>query len=166
MKLETSVRFFGMGLALLATSACSGGPHDTDGNGSATAGSERETTGTSAQTLTGCTLANAVPLQGPNVSNRLGANACVAVIPPFLPSWWQYSDGTLRVQIADFQDNDNESAFPLPVQWENTCGNEAGSASYSQPWQQHELGHPNSQCSIVIKLGGPSTEDVLIYWGA
>jgi hypothetical protein len=63
----------------------------------------------------------------------------------------------------------NENAFPLPVEWENTCGTEQGSATYTQPWQQHELGHPSaqpSQCSIVMKLGGDLTKDVLIFWGA
>ena len=158
MNLVKMIRILGGGLALLATSACSGAPADgQEASGEAVA--------SSAEALTGCTLANAVPLQGPNVSNRLGANACVAVIPPFLPSWWQFSDGTLRVQIADFDDGDSETAFPLPVAWENTCGNEQGTANYPQPWQQRELGHPNAQCSIVIKLGGPLTEDVRIFWG-
>lgn len=120
-----------------------------------------------AQGLSDCSLANAVPLRGPNIANRLGANACVAVIPPFLPPWWQYSDGTLRVQIANHDDQDpNENAFPFDVQWENTCGTEQGTASYPQAWQQRELGHPSSQCSIVMKLGGRSTEDVLVFWGA
>lgn len=115
----------------------------------------------------GCGLSNSVPLQGPNVSNRLGSNACTSIIPPFLPEWWQYGDGTARVQIANFNDSDpNENAFPLTVEWENTCGTESGTVTYTQPWQQHELGHPSEDCSIVIKLGGAFTEDVLIYWGS
>lgn len=157
MRLEHALGLMGC-LTLLAASACA----ELPGEGAA---AEQESRA-AGQALVGCTAANAVPLQGPNVANRLGANACVTVIPPFLPPWWQFSDGTLRVQIADFPDGDSESAFPLNVQWENTCGTEQGTASYPIPWQQRALGHPSSSCSILIKLGGPLTEEVRIFWGA
>ena len=149
-------------LVLLTTGACSGVPDE----GSQGFDGDAEVS-VAQQAITGCSLANAVPLTGPNSSNRLGSNACAAIIPPFLPSWWQYSDGTARVQIANFNDQDpNENAFPLTVEWENTCGTEQGSVTYTQPWQQHELGHPSANCSIVMKMGGNLTEDVLIFWGA
>lgn len=118
------------------------------------------------QALEGCGPENAVPLQGPNVSNRLGSNACTTIIPQFLPEWWMYSDGTARVQIANYSDDPGENAFPLTVDWENTCGTESGTVTYDYPWQQHELGHPDDECAIVIKLGGQLTEDVLVFWGA
>jgi hypothetical protein len=158
MKFEKTLRLLGGSFALVAASACSGAPDESAG--------VEEALETSAEGLVGCTSANAVPLMGPNVSNRLGANACVTVIPQMLPSWWQYSDGTLRVQIANFDNNDN--AFPFDVQWENTCGTESGSVSYPIPWQQREMGHPSASpaCGIVMKLGGNLTEDVLIFWGA
>jgi hypothetical protein len=158
MKFEKTLRFFGGSFVLLAASACSGAPDESAG--------VDEELGTSGEALVGCTSANAVPLLGPNISNRLGANACVTVIPQMLPSWWQYSDGTLRVQIANFDNQDN--AFPFDVQWENTCGTESGTANYPIPWQQRELGHPSASpaCGIVMKLGGNMTEDVLIFWGA
>src|SRR5690606_27585915 len=90
-------------LALVSLSACS----------DAGVGTETDAYGVQTAALTGCSIDNAVPLTGPNQSNRVGSNACVAVIPPMLPSWWQYSDGTLRVQIANFDDQDpNENAFP------------------------------------------------------
>lgn len=158
MIFEKTLRLVGGIFVLVSASACSGAPEENGG--------VEEEVGTNAEALPGCTSANAVPLMGPNVSNRLGANACVTVIPQFLPSWWQYADGTLRVQIANFDNNDN--AFPFDVQWENTCGTESGTVNYSQPWQQHELGHPSASpaCGIVMKLGGNLTEDVLIFWGA
>lgn len=144
-------------LALVSLSACS----------DAGVGAETDAYGVHTEALTGCSIDNAVPLPGPNQSNRVGSNACVAVIPPMLPSWWQHSDGTLRVQIANYDDQDpNENAFPLYVEWENTCGTESGSVTYTQPWQQHELGHPSEDCSIVIRLGGAFSEDVLVFWGA
>jgi len=127
---------------------------------------EQGPVGSSQQALEGCGPENAVPLQGPNVSNRLGSNACTTIIPPFLPEWWAYSDGTARVQIANYSSDPGENAFPLTVEWENTCGTESGTVTYDQPWQQHELGHPDDECAIVIKLGGASTEDVLVFWGA
>lgn len=158
MNFAKAMRFIG-GLVLLATTACSGAPEGTE------VGSE-EPAGSTSEALVGCTSANAVPLRGPNIENRLGANACVTVIPQMLPSWWQYSDGTLRVQIANFDNNDN--AFPFSVQWENTCGTESGTVNYPQPWQQREMGHPSASpaCGIVMQLGGNMTEDVLIFWGA
>lgn len=160
MEFGKTIRLVGGGLVMLLGSACSGVAVEDEGTAS------NEEVGERASALVGCTSANAVPLLGPNVSNRLGANACVTVIPQMLPSWWQYSDGTLRVQIANFDNNDN--AFPFDVEWENTCGTEQGTVSYPQPWQQREMGHPSAQpaCGIVMKLGGQMTEDVLIFWGA
>lgn len=156
---SSTMRAFVPGLfSLVLAGACS----DASGEGTELTGY-----GLRNQELTGCSIDNAVPLRGPNESNRVGSNACVAVIPPFLPPWWQYSDGTLRVQIANFDDQDpNENAFPLDVEWENTCGTESGVVTYTQPWQQHELGHPSEDCSIVFRLGGALTEDVLVFWGA
>lgn len=122
--------------------------------------------GSKAQAIEGCGPENAVPLRGPNESNRLGSNACATIIPPFLPDWWMYSDGTARVQIANYSDDPGENAFPLTVEWENTCGTESGTVTYDYPWQQHELGHPDEECAIIIKLGGALTEDVLVFWGA
>jgi len=117
--------------------------------------------------LDGCSESSAVPLGGVNTQTRLGSNACAIVLRHQLPNWWQYGDGTARVQISNFDDQDpNENAFPLTVEWENTCGTEQGSVVYTQPWQQHELGHASEDCSIVIKLGGASTEDIIITWGA
>ena len=145
-------------VATLGWQFCAAGGICFSGAPDESAGVDEEL-GTNSEALVGCTSANAVPLMGPNISNRLGANACVTVIPQFLPSWWQYSDGTLRVQIANFDNQDN--AFPFDVQWENTCGTEQGTANYPIPWQQRELGHPSASpaCGIVMKLGGNLTEE-------
>lgn len=159
--ISNSASFIAAGLVAIATSACSGAEGELGSDGV-----DAAELGATAQALTGCSLDNAVPLRGPNISNRVGSNACVAVISPLLPSWWQYSDGTARVQIANYSNDPGENAFPLTVEWENTCGTEAGTVTYDFPWQQHELGHPSAECSVVIKLGGNSTEDVLVFWGA
>lgn len=153
-----SARFMIGCLAMIVTSACSGADGELEGDSAEV--------GATAQALTGCSLGNAVTLRGPNIRNRVGSNACVAVISPLLPSWWQYSDGAARVQIANHSDEPGENAFPLTVEWENSCGTESGTVTYTQSWEQHELGHPSAECSIVIKLGGNSTEDVLVAWGA
>ncbi len=159
-KARLSLFSLGVSTTMLST-GCMVGTSDFDDS----TGDEVATT--TQEIVNGCHENNSVPLQGPNASNRVGSNACVAIIPPFLPSWWQYSDGTARVQIANYDDQDpNENAFPLTVHWENTCGTESGSVVYEFPWQQHELGHPDDECSIVISLGGKFTEDVLVFWGA
>lgn len=120
------------------------------------------------QELTGgCSESSAVPLGSVNTQTRLGSNACTMVLRHQLPNWWQYGDGTARVQISNYDSQDpNENAFPLTVEWENTCGTEQGTVVYTNPWEQHELGHASEDCSIVIKLGGEFTEDVLVTWGA
>ena len=88
-----------------------------------------------------------------------------------VPDWFNPAWHTADIEVRNFNDTDpNENAFPLPVDTENTC--DGTGVSFVMPFSgsgRTPVGKPApgaDGCSIVIKLGGQSTEDVLVTWGA
>ena len=91
-------------------------------------------------------IGNAVYL-GPHASQTTVApNGCVMILD--YPSWWQYTNGTVRLQSI------GEANYPLAFSHRDTCNKRTGSGLVTQAWQTVEAGAHDFDCPVLIQFFG------------
>jgi hypothetical protein len=93
-----------------------------------------------------CSEASAIDLGQMGELNVVPSDACVKVSQ--YPGWFVWNGGTVQLQTGA------GGSYPVDAVYEDACTAAQGSVTFTNPWQQHPVGHHDLGCATVIKLSG------------